>query len=768
MNSGKKETILFLGVFLAAVFLLLAKGFSPGKLLYGLDTFSVFLPFGLFAKEAIHTYHQLPLWMPDILMGVPLIASSNLIFFYPTNLLFYLLPIPLQTTFLIDLLIHMALAALGMRLFLGKLGLDKKASIFGAFVYMFCGMFITYVYTGHWHDIKAMALLPFVMYFLNRAVTEYKLSCFFSASLFMGLQILGLGMQVMSYTFGLFSAYFLFLLFADKKPEKQRVIKMVLWFAVSVVMIILFGALQFFPSLEYLGQSWRQEFNYRDAVIMSFPLPELVSFVLPNAFGLFDPLYWGYEPSRAYSPYLGIIPFLLLFFSFGADKQRRAAVFFFVFSAVFLVLSLGSYTPFYKILSFVPVVNKFRDPSRFLTVFSFVFITVSAIGLDNILAHGARKKSAKNKLPHGFTALIMTLIPVMLFMAFVWLNKGLLLDAVSKAYLSIKHSALGAETASLYAGMIREDIAAFIVISALAVIIIYLFLLQKKAYALLFVSLLCGLHFIDVRRIDSKFIKYTGLDEFAGKDAAAELMQKDKGLYRLMDLKFLWFPNRNIYYRLDAFSGYHGVLPERFSRLLKQEAFYEFNVQRAFNIKYHLFDEELNIPGLIKILDGPVKLYEDSGAMPRIFFTSKYRKAADDNEAIEFLKSGFNADTTVVTEDMPFMSSGAEKRCAVKVLNYTPNRIRVEVEPDIDGLLILSYMYFPNWAADVDGKSVKIYHANYANMGIALKAGKHTVDFYIKTGGMVLYLFLTLAAFIICALVIFAEQKKVKKLRRKT
>jgi hypothetical protein len=754
LSGEKKQAIIFSGIFIGAVFLLFSNGYSPDKLLYGLDTFCIHLPFAIFARYSIFAFHQLPVWMPNIFMGVPLIASANLIMFYPTNLLYILLPVQLHTVYLFDMILHMALAALGMKLFLGRVGLDKKAAIFGAFAYIFCGMYVSYVYTGHWHDIKSMTMIPYVMYFLNRGVAEAKLRHFLTCSIFMALQILAIGMQIMFYTYIMYVAYFIFLLMTGPATAGAGKIKMSAYFLASTAAIIMFSSLQFLPTMDYMQYSWRSDFGYNAAISMSFPPDELASFILPQLYGLLDPQYWGYEASRAYTPYLGIIPALMLFFAFTKAGKRKETVFFLILSLVFLALSLGGYTPLYRAVSLVPVLNKFRDPSRFLTVFSFTLITLSAMGAHNLLQAGAIAAGDRKKLPQEFLLMLKVCGPVLFLLGLFGLNPQWIAGFISAVSLKTGHNVSQNNMLEACTGLIRHDILFLFIIAGLAAAVIYLFLTNKKITSVIFIAAILAVHFLDMRRIDSRFIQYRDMSEFAGPDPVADVLQKDRGLFRVMDLKYLWFPNRNIYYGLDFFSGYHGVLAGRFKKMLDTDAFYGFSAERAFNIKYHIYDQDMKVEGFKKILDGPIKVFEDTHALPRVYFVDRIRKARDEDYAINILKTDFKTDEAIMTGDVALNPSKEPAQYENEAMEYTPSDIKLSTKTNKDGILILSYMYFPMWKAKIDGKPVPVRNVNFANMGIKLEKGRHTVEFYYDASLMGWCFVLTLLAFIIYIIVI--------------
>jgi uncharacterized membrane protein YfhO len=55
--------------------------------------------------------------------------------------------------------------------------------------------------------------------------------------------------------------------------------------------------------------------------------------------------------------------------------------------------------------------------------------------------------------------------------------------------------------------------------------------------------------------------------------------------------------------------------------------------------------------------------------------------------------------------------------------------VKVDVETSSPGFLILGDTYFPGWKANVDGKRVPIYRADYLLRAVAVEKGSHRVVF---------------------------------------
>src|SRR5208283_5123127 len=386
MQNKKIEKIIVAFVFILVPFLLFKDGFSASRILFGHDTITLDFPFRLFAQKMFQQYHDLPLWMPDLFAGIPLIDSTNLIYFYPTNLLYMMLPVPLYYSYVIDIIIHMLVAASGMYLLLRQLETSKEASLFGGFVFMTGAFMISHVYAGASGNTKAVSLMPYIFYFISRGIKEKKFFHFLNTSIFCALCVLGLGMQIMAYAYLEVFLYILYeLFFAAKERDGEKIKKTAIFFVLSTGIIALFSALQFFQSLEYIPYSWRGIFTYDDFISWSFNPQETVTFLLPNFFGLRDQTYWGPLGFCLTTFYMGIIPLMLVPFAFAAGKYKRPAIFLAITGAIFFMLGCGGFTPLYRIFYYVPIFNKFRNPSRFLYIFDMFVIILAAFGINNIL-----------------------------------------------------------------------------------------------------------------------------------------------------------------------------------------------------------------------------------------------------------------------------------------------------------------------------------------------------------------------------------------------
>ena len=732
----KNKNLIFAGTIFFIICLYLFNGaFEENNFLFGADTLALSLPFKAFAKEMLLKYHSLPLWLPHIFFGTPLIDSTNLIFFYPTDFLFYFLSIPLTHTYIIDFIIHLILAFYGMYLFLKSFELKQEAAILGGMFYMLSGIMVSFAYVGHFGNIKAAALIPFIFYFTKKGIDEQKFFYFLTAALFFGLQILGIGMQIMAYTYFaviLFLFYELFFVLKDIQKSK----KIIIYFVISTVAILLFGALQFFQSMAFTKYSWRANFNYENFISWSFHPKEIISFFLPQFFGLKDNTYWGAYEFNQTTYYFGVITFLFIPFGFFIKKYKNTSIFLGVSAFLFLILGFGGYTPFYKLFYYIPIFNSFRNPSRFLYIFTFFTITLASIGFNNILLFSEKKlneEKEKNEKLFKLFYFVSLIIILFSFIVILFLNTDFTKKIIYLLDNGHKKEIIN-NNINLITGMIKEDVLFFILISFGFLVLIYLMLKNKIKSVFIIFSLILILHCIDMARINKKFIFFSDIRQFTNSNSFFEqIFKNDNSIFRVADFSNIWYPpNMNIFSKIETISGYHGLVPLNYYKLLKDQVFNNIIVNNIFNVKYYIFNTDNNMPGLLKIFDSErIKIYKSVEAMERFVFYDKILKFKSENEMINYMKGLIKIPEQIfLFDDVQITDDTVEKKYEIKVLEYMPTHIKLKINTNKDGLLFASLMYYPRWRAKVNNMQTKIYRANYDGIGIFVKKGENLVELY--------------------------------------
>jgi len=79
---------------------------------------------------------------------------------------------------------------------------------------------------------------------------------------------------------------------------------------------------------------------------------------------------------------------------------------------------------------------------------------------------------------------------------------------------------------------------------------------------------------------------------------------------------------------------------------------------------------------------------------------------------------------------MSAMGKGEGTGDRVQIMAYTARQVDIEVETSSPGVLVLGDTYFPGWKAEINGREVPVFRANYLLRGIAVDSGRHRVRFF--------------------------------------
>jgi hypothetical protein len=155
------------------------------------------------------------------------------------------------------------------------------------------------------------------------------------------------------------------------------------------------------------------------------------------------------------------------------------------------------------------------------------------------------------------------------------------------------------------------------------------------------------------------------------------------------------------------------------------------------NVRYVLSrtpvpDSVLERARLVHVADLPGhRVYENTRALPRFFLVNRIRKTAGMEEAVAALHSpDFDPRVEAIVEGpMDFPGAAAPAAGKVRVLEYRPNRVQLEVDSPAPAFLVTSETHYPGWRASLDGQPQPISYTNVAFRGLPVPAGKHQVLF---------------------------------------
>jgi hypothetical protein len=156
---GRAKTLWLAGLFLLLVVAVYSDPLFARRNFGGRDLLAYNLPM----ESAVHDAYargRLPVWMPEISGGRPLLPNPNVGSLYPIRLLLAFVPFPLAMR--IFPVFHWALAGLGVLCLLRRLGTSRSGAWVGAVTYAFSGVAVSDVFFPH--ILPGLALLPWIVW----------------------------------------------------------------------------------------------------------------------------------------------------------------------------------------------------------------------------------------------------------------------------------------------------------------------------------------------------------------------------------------------------------------------------------------------------------------------------------------------------------------------------------------------------------------------------------------------------------------------------
>jgi hypothetical protein len=644
-----------------------------GQFLGGSDIAKLFYWLASFTKEQCLS-GSLPLWNPYYYAGHPLIGLPSSALFYPSTLLFVLLPLP--WAFNLDLLLHLFLAGYGMfRLVEGLTG-RRAAALTAALAYMFSGYFMDRLAAGHLTQIHSAAWLPWVFYLLERALESRRPRHYLLCGAVLGMQILA-GEPQNSFYALLFAALYGVIRAGMQTGGKLRPTLRVGW-CLALVPLVAFGlaAVQIVPALEFAGLSDRAARTYEFASGFSFPPANFLTLLIPNVQAsriLLDQEYGGY---------LGCLSLLLAGAALLSPAHRQRALPFLALLLLAVSLMVGDYTVLYRIYyGVIPGLGLFRVPARAMVMLVLAGAVLALIlGLPwlSTWAGGARFSPPVWQAALWMTGGAATVGLVVRWGARAW--AACLFPAVLLGDLTFcQHGKIP---------RLNEQE-----------------LIAREPYEALFSTQPGGY------RVLSPFHNNRGmLHHYANLNAYTPIVV---GRYYnfLHDMAQVAMP-QNGRNRLGV--AYFSEKSAFSSRIL--------GVQHA----------------VIPLAEGKTQVLVDEHPMPRAVLVYKAREiAAYTNQIARLRDPGFDPQAEVILEVPPPLPPTPGKGRA-DVAQYAPNRIAVKTQSDQPGYLVLSELFYPGWEAAVDGKAAPILKADCILRAVVVDKGAHEVIFQYRPRSLML------------------------------
>jgi len=358
------------------------------------DILLFFFPYWTAAINALQT-GTIPFWNDSLFMGAPLLANSQVGFFYPLNWPLWLL-FSAQSAISATIILHIIIAGFGAYT-IGRycFRLGPIASLLAGVLFALGGYLTSQV--EHVNQLQGLAWLPwyFVVYcHWSRARTTTYKAVASHAAVFGVLIVLQFFSGHLQTTFISLFALLIWsatdsLINVVRLAQKdrswrstigsffQKLIRNLAPFLIGAFVAILIASIQLLPALELASQSTRQGgLTAREALSFSFHPLLLTKSLLPV-----------YE-EPLFSEYVTALPaaaLILAIIGFSLGRRDRRVWLATSITLFGFLLALGAFNPIYHLLVRLPIFNYFRVPARWLALYALGIALLAGIGFQKLV-----------------------------------------------------------------------------------------------------------------------------------------------------------------------------------------------------------------------------------------------------------------------------------------------------------------------------------------------------------------------------------------------
>lgn len=731
------RAVAFLVCVLAALTLLWP--LLTGQILFGggrSDMFIAGYSFRLFGATEFLAHGAIPQWNPYLFGGLPYIAAMHGDIFYPTAWLRWIMPVDLAITW--GMAIHFVLAGWLTYGFARALRLGWTAAITAGVAYELSGIVASQMSPGHDGKLFVSALTPLAFWVLLTAIRGGRTWAFGAFGLVVSLLVLG-HYQMCYFLMLALGLWTLYLAFWDSERRPGASPWQALGLAaVGVLVGIGIAGLQVLPFLEYIKYSPRASGgpNTGWQWVTSFAMPpsEVFTTILPQFNGVLDH-YWGGNPLKFHTEYLGLLPITLALLALGDTSRRRLVLAFVVGAVFFQLIAFAGHTPFYRpFFELLPMLKKMRAVGMVFFLVAFAVSILAGIGLERLLA-GRVSSRGVLLLLGGFGA--FALLGVV----------GVLQPIAEGLAIPERMGAVQANAPELRAGALR--LLAVVLLSAGGLWSIATGRLRGASAAAVLLVLTAG----DLWSIDRLFYTFS--------PRASVLFQDDEITrhlasvtppYRVFDAQGSYPGATLMKYRVPVALGYHGNELRFYDELAGSAQGYaplqSHSLLDQLAIRFVILADTVAIPGWHRVL-GPVNnafgnpavLYEQDSTPPYARVVANAAKVKDDqvpetiaNPRFPVRQVALFSDTASV-QPAPLVQPLTPSAVSAEVRDWRPGAMRVALTGTnpAASYLVVAENWYPDWRATVDGVPAPVLRADHALLGVVVPPGAREVSLQFRS-----------------------------------
>ena len=509
---------------------------------------------------------------------------------------------------------------------------------------------------------------------------------------------------------------------------------------------------------------------YEYAMAWSQGVGELLTLVIPNAYGGGGGTYWGPKIFTAGPHYVGSVVALLALVGL-LGVVRRSVVAFGVGAALMMLFALGENLPMLNRTAFevVPLFSSFRVPETWLSVAALLVALLAGWGAYYLQRREATPEAEvrKRRTTLGVGAALVLLI------GGLWATGGgplsferegegeqVAMQVAQQNGVSVDDPRVRQTVGQYLSGVEAERQDLFTADAGRSLLFLLLALgvaalwLWDRAPSWAVLAVLAVLVTVDLWGVGRRYFNEdsdalrrrsaieASIPETAADQYVVQQVEAAGGAGHFRVLPENWVQNARPSYFYESVGGYHGaklaLIQDYFDRLLPDDSTgLNRNALRLLATRYTVLPGV--VPGYTPVFQDPqtgLVVAEDSSALPRAFLVDSVAVVADEDVLVAQIKDpSFDpARTALVLDpggvDVSSLSGAAPDSggVAVELQRFTPDEIVWQVRTDRPRLFVASEVYYPaGWTARVGVEEAPILRTDFLLRGVPVPAGEHIV-----------------------------------------
>ena len=513
----------------------------------------------------------------------------------------------------------------------------------------------------------------------------------------------------------------------------------------------------------------------------------------PNFMQIYQQMgqYWGDQPGTSGPVYVGA--FVLMLFVLGLFIVKGPMKWALLGATVLsILLSWGhNFMPFTDFfLDYVPMYSKFRTVASILVIAEFTIPLLAMLALKRLVDEPdlMSKQMRWVYVSFGLTggiALLFALMPTVFFSDFISAAELEALKGIPADYLTPLESNLR----SIREGIFVADCwrSFWIIAIGMALLLLYRYRKLKAEYMVGAMVLLCLIDMWQVNKRylnDGMFVEKSVREQAQPMTETDRLILRDKDLdYRVLNLASNTFNENETSYYHKSIGGYHAAKLRRYQDLI--DSYIAPEMQQLMSALAKAGGDMTKVKGdsifpvlnmlnakyfIVPLQNNKTVPIQNPYVLGNAWFVDKLNYVNNANQELEALgKLNLRHEAVADARFKPVLGEATpqDSTSVVKLTAYAPNQLTYEVKSATGGVMVFSEIYYPEWTATVDGKSVEIGRADYVLRALKVDKGQHQVVLTFDPKSVKQTETIAYAAYVVLLLVVlfglYAEWKRKQK-----